>query len=98
MRRLLLAVALAGCGGAPNEIDVSAYPAEMQARYELFERRCTRCHELERPINARVGAGGWDQYVGKMSRHPGAGIPPEEQREIAIFLEYHHTRRVQEGQ
>ncbi len=97
MRPLLVATLLAGCGGAPNEIDVSTYPAEMQARYELFERRCTRCHELERPLNARVGEGGWEHYVAKMARHPGAGISPEDQKEIAIFLEYHHTRRVQEG-
>jgi cytochrome c2 len=98
MKRLLVvATVLAGCGGAPNGIDVSTYPAEMQARYELFERRCTRCHELERPLNARVGEGGWDAYVQKMARHPGAGIPPDEQREIAIFLEYHHARRAQEG-
>lgn len=86
-------VALSACGAAPNSIDVSGYPPDMQARYDLFERRCTRCHELERPLNARVGEGGWGKYVQRMARHPAAGISAQEQREIAIFLEYHAERR-----
>jgi hypothetical protein len=84
---------LPACGSAPNSIDVRDYPPDMQTRYDLFEKRCTRCHELERPLNAQVGAGGWPKYVRRMARHPAAGIPAEEQREIALFLEYHAERR-----
>jgi cytochrome c2 len=91
-------VALSACGAAPNSIDVSGYPPDMQARYDLFERRCTRCHELERPLNARVGEGGWGKYVQRMARHPAAGISAQEQREIAIFLEYHAERRRTDAQ
>lgn len=91
---LALAVALTACGGgAPNAVDVSAYPAEMQARYRLLEKRCTRCHELERPLNAKVAEGGWTAYIRRMSRHPAAGISEAEQREIAAFLEYYGQRR-----
>lgn len=88
-----LALALFACGSAPDTIDVAGYPPEMQANYALFETRCSRCHGLERPINARVAEGGWDTYVRRMARHPGAGIDGEEQRAIAAFLEYHHHRR-----
>ncbi len=97
MVRSMTAAALVGltaCGSTPNQIDVSAYPPDMQARYEVFENRCTRCHELERPLNAHVGEGGWTAYVRRMSRHPAAGISDAEQRDIAIFLEYYHQRRI----
>lgn len=84
---------IVACGALPNQIDVSGYPPEMQARYSLFERRCTRCHELERPLNADVSEGGWQRYVRRMARHPAAGISAAEQREIATFLEYHAQRQ-----
>lgn len=90
-----LLVGAAGCGGAPDAIDVSAYPAEQQANYAIFETRCSRCHGLERPIQARVAEGGWTAYVRRMARHPGAGIDEREQRAIATFLEFHHHQ--QEG-
>lgn len=89
---LALGAGLGGCGAAPNTIDVSSYPPEMQRKYQIFEVRCSRCHGLERPITARVADGGWLNYVRRMSRHPGAGISSADQREIAAFLEYHHSR------
>ncbi len=91
----LAAAALAACAGAPNTLDVSGYPSEMQAKYEIFETRCSRCHGLERPIQARVADGGWKAYVRRMARHPGAGIDAADQRAIAEFLEYHHRREAQ---
>lgn len=87
------AALFAACGGAPNTLDVSGYPPEMQAKYRIFENRCSRCHGLERPIQARVAEGGWTAYVRRMARHPGAGIDARDQRAIAEFLEYHHQRR-----
>lgn len=90
--RLLIAswlLSAGSCATAPNVIDVSGYPAEMQQRYQLFADKCSRCHELDRPLQARVGARGWDDYVRRMSRHPGAAISDAEQREIARFLEFH---------
>lgn len=93
VRALGLTLLLAACGAPPNTVDVSGYPPEQQARYRLLEKRCSRCHELERPLNARVGEGGWASYVRRMSRHPAAGIPAAEQREITKFLEYYHRQR-----
>lgn len=90
---LALAAALAACGPATPKIDVTGYPQEMRANFEVFERRCSHCHDLDRPLNARVGEGGWDAFVKRMSRHPGAAIPTADQRRIAAFLEYHHARK-----
>ncbi len=92
---LVALAALAACGSRPAAVDVRDYPPQMQANYRIFETRCSRCHGLERPINARVAEGGWDTYVRRMARHPGAGIGPADQRAIAAFLEYHHHRREQ---
>lgn len=100
MNRIFAALALAtlaGCGAPPNQVDVSQYPPDMQARYHLLEKRCTRCHELERPLNAHVAEGGWPAYVRRMSRHPAAGISQAEQREIATFLEYYTEQRRREA-
>lgn len=77
-----------GCTLAPNVIDVSGYPPDMQARYQIFVHKCSRCHGLDRPLQARVGSRGWDDYVRRMSRHPGAGISAGDEREIARFLEF----------
>lgn len=90
---LLSLAALTSCGAPPNRIDVSTYPPDMQRRYALFEQRCTRCHEMERPINVNVSTGGWPAYVRRMSKHPAAGISIAEQREISAFLEFHAGKR-----
>lgn len=98
LRTLLAAAALlgglaqAGCGAPAGALDVSAYPPEQQANYSVFENRCTRCHDLVRPLAARIGQGGWEAYVSRMARHPGAGIGHADQRAIAAFLEFHHSR------
>jgi cytochrome c1 len=92
----VLGLVLAACSfGPPNSIDVSSYPADMQGRYTLFAHKCSRCHSLERPLQAHVGANGWGDYVRRMSRHPGAGISDDEQREIATFLQYHSKREAE---
>ncbi|MCA9544177.1 MAG: hypothetical protein KC613_07290 [Myxococcales bacterium] len=90
---LLALLGLAGCGPIPGALDVKAYPAEQQANYAIFENRCSRCHDLTRPVQARVAEGGWDNYVRRMARHPGAGINQADQQAIAAFLEYHHSRQ-----
>jgi hypothetical protein len=84
---------LTACGPPTGALDVRAYPAEQRANYALFEDRCSRCHDLVRPLGARVGEGGWQSYVRRMSRHPGAGIGVADQRAIAAFLEFHHHHR-----
>src|ERR1017187_2169580 len=50
----------AGPGGPPfpndageAQLDVSKYPADIQADYRIFARRCSQCHNLARPLNSQ---------------------------------------------
>ncbi len=89
----LVATLVVACGGVPGALDVSSYPLDQQANYAVFENRCSRCHDLTRPVQARVAEGGWPNYVRRMARHPGAGINADDQRIIAAFLAFHHERQ-----
>ena len=49
-----------GPGGPPfpndageAQLDVSKYPADIQADYRIFARRCSQCHNLARPLNSQ---------------------------------------------
>ena len=72
----------------PNFIDVSTYPPEMQENYKLFERKCSRCHTLARPINSEFTGETWRRYVYKMMRKPGSGLTPKTAEPIIQFLIY----------
>jgi hypothetical protein len=78
----------------PNTIDVSKYPKEMQESYALFAAKCSKCHSLARPINARVEqAEWWKDYVRKMMRKPGSGINQEAGKTIYQFLVFYHEQK-----
>jgi hypothetical protein len=76
-------------GQAGASLDVSAYPPEQQQRYKLFAEKCSRCHDLSRPLASRYNEAGWRQVVVRMARKPGAGINRREQQEIAEFLVFY---------
>lgn len=77
----------------PNFIDVSAYPQEMQEAYKVFERKCSRCHTLARPINSDFESEEWRTYVYKMMRKPGSGLTPKTAEPIIEFLIYDEKHR-----
>lgn len=87
----LLAVA---CGGTAAEMragsfDTQELPAELRQPYAIFEVRCSKCHTLDRPLNAHiVDKAHWDRYVARMRRMPGSGISPRDANEILKFLYY----------
>lgn len=68
-------------------------PPVQQARYELFAQKCSRCHSLDRALNARFSAGEWDAYLRKKYRRAGAGVSKQQFDEISAFLEYWSTAR-----
>ncbi len=45
----------------PDKLDVSAYPAEIQAGYKVFSSKCTKCHTLARPINTAMTHDEWER-------------------------------------
>ena len=77
----------------PNFIDVSAYSLEMQEAYELFTRKCSRCHTVARPINSTFVSEEWREYVYKMMRKPGSGLTPKTADRIIEFLVYDSQHR-----
>src|SRR5947209_7858728 len=59
----------------PATIDVSKYPAGIQANYEVFSQKCSQCHKLSRPINSDYCLPAeWERYVKRMMHKPGSGI------------------------
>lgn len=91
----LLAVAilamLAACSGSRAEgLDPTKVPADLRADYELFARRCSKCHSLARPLGAGITDDAqWVMYVSRMRRQPASGISHEEQEPILRFLRWH---------
>ncbi|MDE0398418.1 MAG: hypothetical protein OXL96_11505 [Candidatus Poribacteria bacterium] len=77
----------------PNFIDVTTYPPEMQEAYELFTRKCSRCHTVARPINSTFNAEDWRKYVYKMMRKPGSGLNLKTTEKIIKFLIYDSEHR-----
>ena len=77
----------------PNFIDVTTYSPKMQESYELFARKCSRCHTVARPINSDFAPDEWRKYVHKMMRKPGSGLTPKTAEEIIKFLIYDSEHR-----
>ena len=109
---LALATALAS-GSAFAELKVTGtgkdarmvpdqFPADQQDRLKLFEAKCGKCHDLDRPITAiktgktPVSGGPFDDdgvkaYVTKMMRKPNSGVEQADAKEIIILLRFART-------
>lgn len=74
----------------PAKIDVSKYPADMQARYKIFAKKCgTTCHTLARPINCELALDDeWERSIELMVREAGSFISADEVKEIFEFVTY----------
>ena len=85
-----------------DTIDVSQYPKEKQAEYEVFKKTCSQCHTLARPINAPYsGAADWNRYVKRMKVRTKstarAEITPADAKKIVDFLAYDASVRKVKG-
>ena len=77
-----------------DRVDVSTYPDDIQKAYEVFAVRCSRCHTLARPLNARIrDPEHWVRYVTRMRRNPGSGINEKDAEIILRFL-FYYTQQV----
>lgn len=74
-------------------IDVSEYPEEMQTLYDLFARKCSKCHTVARPINSVFSPEEWRKYVKKMMQKPGSGLTDKTAEQIIKFLVYDAQHR-----
>lgn len=84
----------------PKKIDVSKYPKEMQTYYRLFDKKCSRCHTLARPINSkRTTKKDWTTYVlERMRKKPNSGISSADRVQILKFLVYDSSVRKRKAQ
>lgn len=91
-----LVVILIGVGACAGERDVgrqlllsepASAPPDIPAACEITARRCSRCHPLDRLLQARVTSPGhWHAYVRRMRLTPGSGIRLAEQHVITRCL------------
>lgn len=91
--RVVIALAVlgtaTGCSSLQRgeSLDPTTLPTEVRGDYEVFANRCSRCHPLARPLNARVSEDShWRLYVARMRRMPGSGITLEDTPKILNFL------------
>lgn len=90
-----LALLVGGCsaersGIRAEGIDVSGYPADVRADYEVFAQRCSKCHTLARPLNSGIDDDAyWAMYVARMRRQPASGISRDDEVTVLRFLHYY---------
>ncbi len=77
----------------PDKVDVSGYPAPLQADYKLFTGKCSKCHTIARPINTTMTRDEWERYVKRMMHKPNSGINDAQGKQIFDFLIYDQTNR-----
>lgn len=81
----------------PSELDVSGYPAQQRHDYGVYRSLCSRCHGLERSLNApHVSRLWWSFYVQRMrlrARRTEAPFTPREIEAVLDFLEYDGRRK-----
>lgn len=95
MSALLLAEAPDPRDVGPDTLEVSSFPPQYQEAYKVFSVRCSKCHSLARPINARLKGEQWKNYIKKMVRKPSSGINEETAAQIYEFLKWKTTRSEQ---
>lgn len=77
-------------------VDVSGYPPAVQTDYRIFADRCSRCHDLSRPLSAKYSTEAqWRALTARMAGKNGAAISPKDQAGIIHFLVY--QQRAQAG-
>jgi hypothetical protein len=78
----------------PGTIDVSKYPDEQKAGYELFQKKCVQCHKIARPINSNfVLPGEWERYIKRMMYKPNSKLKEDDAKTIYRFLTYDSSVR-----
>lgn len=64
---------------------------DVPAACRLVNRRCSRCHTIDRVLQARISVEEWPGYVRRMRLMPSSGIPPEDEPLLTRCLTYRTT-------
>jgi hypothetical protein len=85
---------LAKLDAGPKTINVSKYPADQQANYKLFSKKCAKCHAIARPINTTmVLPDDWQRYIKRMMYKPDSQLSEADAKAIYQFLTYDSSVR-----
>jgi hypothetical protein len=86
---------LGGCATSGRDgLDVAQLPETVRSDYQLFARRCSKCHSLARPLGSGITDDEvWIAYVARMRRQPGSGISPQDTTPILRFLHYYSSEQ-----
>ncbi|HXU05602.1 MAG TPA: hypothetical protein VN903_31805 [Polyangia bacterium] len=84
---------MAACATTARDgLDVAQLPVDVRPDYALFARRCSKCHQLARPLNSGIRDDAmWAGYVERMRRQPGSGITRADTVPILRFLHYYSS-------
>lgn len=84
--------------GATMAADTSAFPPAMKEVYPLFEKKCIKCHGMDRTIvtiqSGMTPSGtpfdnpAVDAYMAKMLRKPDADINKQEAKKFSELMKY----------
>lgn len=69
-----------------DAIHMGAARIDLQGSEELMQKRCARCHNLDRVVGARKDARGWLATINRMRGLPGSGISEPDARVILSYL------------
>ena len=73
----------------PKTIDVSKYPAGQKEAYEVFAKKCVKCHSLGRAINTSfVLPNQWERYIKRMMYKPDSKMKEADAKAIYQFTVY----------
>src|SRR5580658_1256768 len=67
-------------------IDLPAADIYINMAASTMEKRCSKCHNLDRIVGARKDAKGWLATVNRMKALPNSGISEEDARLIVSYL------------
>jgi ferredoxin-NADP reductase len=67
-------------------IHMGAVTIDLKGSEDLMQRRCSRCHNLDRIAGARKDAPGWLATINRMRALPGSGISETDARTILSYL------------
>lgn len=71
---------------SPAAISVSSPNIDLRASEALMQKKCSRCHTLDRVIGARKDAAGWSSTINRMRALPGSHISEDEAKTILSYL------------
>jgi ferredoxin-NADP reductase len=64
----------------------AAVPVDLNLASDLLQKRCSKCHTLDRVVGARKDAQGWIATVARMRQMPSAEISEADGQAIVAFL------------